>query len=66
MTEFNWTDRELTYLINLTGTDCVRLKGAEPKLRKVAQKVHAKLKIMQNDRIRKWTTTTKLKQSALS
>jgi hypothetical protein len=46
--ELNWTHSEIDYLVSLTGVDCVRLHGLpEPHLRRTAQKVHAKLKILQ-------------------
>jgi hypothetical protein len=50
MDQFNWTHREIDYLVNLTGIDCVRLKGTEKLLRNTAQKVHAKLKLVQQSR----------------
>lgn len=51
MDRYNWTDQELSYLVVLTGTDCVRLKGSsEPRLRKLAQKTHAKLRRVSIDR----------------
>ena len=53
MDAFNWTPAEVAYLVNLTGVDCVRLHGTEPVLRKRAQKVHAKLKIIQRESFQK-------------
>jgi|ERR1700689_4157924 hypothetical protein len=36
LNRLNWTPPEIDYLVTLTGTDCVRLHGAEPKLCKMA------------------------------
>lgn len=46
----NFTWQDIAYLVNLTASDIVRMRGGDRVLRKRAQCVHAKLKLVQGSR----------------